>query len=228
MQTKRAAVSQMVKVLIQRVGGILLFLLASGWVIQVQVAIYFAFYLLSAVLALLLVFLINPQALAVREPRAKPPAPLWDKIILSIYYLLAFYLIYLVAGLETSPETMVSSFMFLLAMALNLLSFGLSVWAMLVNPFLESQARVQHEQEQQVITTGPYAIVRHPTYLALVIWAVSIILIFDTPLTRYTASVILLLIIVRTYLEDQMLFKGLSGYQEYCQKTKWRLLPFIF
>jgi protein-S-isoprenylcysteine O-methyltransferase Ste14 len=87
---------------------------------------------------------------------------------------------------------------------------------------------VKIEEEQKVISTGPYAVVRHPMYSA------SIVVCLFTPLALGSFwgvipfAVIVLLIVCRLFLEEKMLQKDLPGYTEYCQKTKYHLVPFIW
>ncbi len=80
----------------------------------------------------------------------------------------------------------------------------------------------------KVITTGPYALVRHPMY------TVVIILLFAVPValgSRYAlilAVFLTLLLIVRTYFEDRTLHAELEGYPEYAKQTPYRLVPGIW
>ena len=89
--------------------------------------------------------------------------------------------------------------------------------------------RVVEVQDNQVaISTGPYAIVRHPMYLA-----VSVIFILSPlALGSYWALIPALLLpvvlAVRIDNEEQLLRSRLAGYEEYCQQVKYRLLPFIW
>jgi len=90
-------------------------------------------------------------------------------------------------------------------------------------------SRVVEVQDNQVaISTGPYALVRHPMYLA-----VSVIFILSPlALGSYWALIPALLLPVilaaRIDNEEQLLRSSLTGYEEYCQKVKYRLLPFIW
>jgi protein-S-isoprenylcysteine O-methyltransferase Ste14 len=109
-----------------------------------------------------------------------------------------------------------------------ILSAIITVKAMLENTFLESTARIQTDRNQKVIQTGPYSVVRHPTYSAVLMWCVAIRCIFPSAEVFLLALAIATVIIIRTELEDEMLKKGLSGYEEYSKKVKCRLIPFVW
>lgn len=87
---------------------------------------------------------------------------------------------------------------------------------------------IQVEKEQRVITTGTYAIVRHPMYLGL------ILMMLFTPLAlgSYWAIIPSLLCIpmnvFRILGEEEVLLRDLPGYKEYCLKTRYRLIPLIW
>ena len=87
---------------------------------------------------------------------------------------------------------------------------------------------IEVEKEQEIISTGPYAIVRHPMYLG------QVLLLLLTPLAlgSYWAIIPALFIIpilmARIRNEEQILERELKGYQEYMQKIKFRLIPGIW
>lgn len=87
---------------------------------------------------------------------------------------------------------------------------------------------IQVEKEQQVITTGSYAIVRHPMYMGL------IVMMLFTPLAlgSYWAIIPSLLCIpmnvFRILCEEEVLLRDLPGYTDYCLKTRYRLIPLIW
>jgi protein-S-isoprenylcysteine O-methyltransferase Ste14 len=107
--------------------------------------------------------------------------------------------------------------------------FGLFLWAMAVNRFFSSVARIQAERGQHVITAGPYRWVRHPGYsgaillilgsgLALGSWlAAAVTILFGMPLLAY-----------RAITEDLMLHAELPGYRDYASRVRWRVLPGIW
>ncbi|MGA7578491.1 MAG: methyltransferase family protein [Desulfobaccales bacterium] len=89
-------------------------------------------------------------------------------------------------------------------------------------------ATVELAVDQKVISTGPYALVRHPYY------AGDLVLHFGTPLALGSWWALLLfipftlVIVWRLLEEEKFLIKELPGYSEYFQKVRYRLVPFVF
>jgi protein-S-isoprenylcysteine O-methyltransferase Ste14 len=99
---------------------------------------------------------------------------------------------------------------------------------MIENPHFEPTVRIQEERSHRVITTGPYEFVRHPGYLGGILWALSIPFMIGSILAFIPAGVYVLLMIIRTWLEDRTLQKELNGYLEYTKRTRHRLFPGIW
>jgi protein-S-isoprenylcysteine O-methyltransferase Ste14 len=106
--------------------------------------------------------------------------------------------------------------------------FGLVGWTLLTNPFASSAVRVQHEREHRVISNGPYAHVRHPMYLAVVLVCLGA----GPALASWYAGLALLPVIAifvrRTLVEDAMLQRELAGYAQYASRVRWRVVPGVF
>jgi len=94
------------------------------------------------------------------------------------------------------------------------------------NTFLSAIIEVQ--EKQQVISTGLYGIVRHPMYMG------ATILLLFTPIALgsycglFPVLILFAGIIYRAIDEERELKQKLTGYEEYCKKVKYRLIPFIF
>ena len=101
-------------------------------------------------------------------------------------------------------------------------------WVMANNPFLAMTVRIQTERGHQVATRGPYRIVRHPMYAGSLyfFWATALLLGSWWALLLAVGSVIVLLI--RTALEDKTLRAELPGYADYAQEVPYRLIPLVW
>lgn len=220
-------IKYIINILIQRGLGILLYLVGSGWLMNSNALIYFLCYISTSVISLSVMAYVNPQTLAERNKR-NTDSPVWDKILLGCFWLLAYFIIYLAAGWESRNLGTAGGILFWVGILLSLLDGVITLWALIENTFLESTARIQKERHQTVCQTGPYRLVRHPAYLGLLIWCAGISLVFPTPGVVLCAVLIALIIVLRTWLEDRLLLKHLDGYPEYSHKVKYRLLPFIW
>lgn len=91
-----------------------------------------------------------------------------------------------------------------------------------------TSATIQVADDQKVISTGPYAVVRHPMYAGVLLY------LFGTPLAlgSYWGFLVLAAItpfyVWRLFDEEQFLSKNLPGYTAYCAVARWRLLPGVF
>ena len=108
-------------------------------------------------------------------------------------------------------------------------AYALALWAMYVNRFFSSVIRIQSDRGQHVITTGPYAFIRHPGYLAGII----IILASGVALGSWAAAAVLIalsfpFLLHRAITEDRFLQSELPGYRDYAQRVRWRVLPGVW
>ena len=87
---------------------------------------------------------------------------------------------------------------------------------------------IQVENEQHVITTGPYAIIRHPMYTGMVIMSLFMPLALGSYYSIIPMLLIIPLMIYRIKNEEEVLLKELKGYKDYCGKVQYRLIPFIW
>ena len=87
---------------------------------------------------------------------------------------------------------------------------------------------VEVEKGQKVITTGPYAIVRHPMYLGVLIMYVFSPLALGSYWALIPMSLIIPILFARIKEEEKELLQNLAGYKEYLTKTRYRLLPGVW
>lgn len=94
------------------------------------------------------------------------------------------------------------------------------------NSFASKGLRI-HEG-QKVITTGLYAIVRHPLYMGGIIMGISIPLALGSFISLLPAIFFPFIYVLRIPKEEQMLIRELEGYEDYQKKVKYRLIPFVW
>jgi len=111
---------------------------------------------------------------------------------------------------------------------LLVLSIPPIAWAMATNPHLETTVRIQHDRGHKVITTGPYAIVRHPMYVGAILGLVGAPLVLGSAWAYVPAGLTVLTFLCRTALEDRTLRRELPGYEQYARRTRYRLAPGVW
>lgn len=140
---------------------------------------------------------------------------------------LGFVLGFIAAGLDYRfGLTRVPAWLQNAASLLLLLSYGLYALVMRENAYLSRTVQVQ--QNQHVVDTGLYAIVRHPMYAATILLFLMMPLVLGSWIALIVFLHYPLLIILRIRNEEQVLLRGLSGYGEYMVKVKYRLIPWIW
>jgi protein-S-isoprenylcysteine O-methyltransferase Ste14 len=109
---------------------------------------------------------------------------------------------------------------------LIILGFSFVWWVFKVNSFTSGVIEVAAEQE--VITHGPYAIVRHPMYLGSLVMLLGIPLSMGSWWGLLTIVGMVLVIVWRLLDEERFLARNLAGYAGYTSEVKYRLAPFIW
>lgn len=112
------------------------------------------------------------------------------------------------------------------ASGLFLIFYGLFGEVLRENTYLSRTIQVQ--EGQQVVDTGLYGIVRHPMYTASLLLFLSMPLILGSLPTLAVFLVYPVLLIRRIRSEEQLLLQQLPGYEEYCAKVTWHLIPGIW
>jgi protein-S-isoprenylcysteine O-methyltransferase Ste14 len=89
-------------------------------------------------------------------------------------------------------------------------------------------ATVEISKGQTVISTGPYAIVRHPMYSGAAVYFIGLALALGSYWALIPAALAILILVWRLLDEEKFLRQNLPGYATYCAKLRWRLLPGVF
>lgn len=114
----------------------------------------------------------------------------------------------------------------ILAAVIMLGSYGLYAEVMRENAYLSRTIEVQ--ENQKVIDTGLYGVVRHPMYFATTIMFLSFPIVLGSWISFFIFLVYPILMVKRIKNEELVLEQGLQGYKEYKQKVKYRMIPFIW
>ena len=110
--------------------------------------------------------------------------------------------------------------------ALVAIGFGITLLVVIENTY--AAANVTVEAEQTVISTGLYAIVRHPMYFGAVIMMIGMPLALDSYWGLVTLLPVMAVLALRITDEEKMLRQELDGYDEYTQKVHHRLVPGVW
>jgi protein-S-isoprenylcysteine O-methyltransferase Ste14 len=107
-------------------------------------------------------------------------------------------------------------------------SMALAMRALVANRFFSSAVRVQSDRGHHVVSTGPYAVIRHPGYLGMMIAAPASALALGSWWALVPALTYTVLIGRRVRIEDRFLHEHLDGYPEYAARVRDRLIPGIW
>ncbi len=152
----------------------------------------------------------------------------WDKVWILLFTI-ALIAIFIAANFEMRgavPKAPGAGW--LIGYALYVPGWALIIWSMVVNPFFEKMVRIQTDHGHHVIEKGPYAYVRHPGYVGIVGWIVSTPLLLASTWAIIPALIVVILFVIRTALEDRTLKAELSGYADYADRVRFRLIPGVW
>jgi protein-S-isoprenylcysteine O-methyltransferase Ste14 len=173
----------------------------------------------------------HPDLLAERVGSlGREDAKSWDKVLAPIMAL-GGLVIPLIAGLDERFAWTPAVFglpVKIAAIAVMLLAYIFSSWALIENAFFSGIVRLQLDRGHTVCSSGPYRWLRHPGY-AGGFWAyLAMPLILDSSWAFIPVALLLAVTILRTHLEDRTLQEELPGYREYAQRVHYRLFPGIW
>lgn len=110
--------------------------------------------------------------------------------------------------------------------AIFLVAYALYAEVMRENAYLSRTIEVQ--EDQHVVDTGLYGIVRHPMYSATLLLFLAMPIVLGSPFSFVIMLAYIPIIVKRIRNEEEVLAEGLTGYPEYMEKIRWRLIPGIW
>ncbi len=162
--------------------------------------------------------------------RPGPGTKTWDTVLLPLYTLLSLGLV-MFAALDAGRlgwTGRLPAWAHAVGWLLLLASYGLVSWAISVNRWFSSVVRIQTDRSQQVVSSGPYGIVRHPGYVGGIGGCLATPVILGSLWGLIGSGLIIALLVVRTALEDRTLQRELPGYADYARRVRWRLAPGVW
>jgi protein-S-isoprenylcysteine O-methyltransferase Ste14 len=191
----------------------------NGWALS-------AMYILWSAATAILVLPVNPAMLA---ERARPGAgsKRWDMALLGVLALLMIAE-YVVASLDVrngwSPDLPAALQLASLVIAFLGLDV-LFVWSMISNAFFVGTVRIQTDRGHTVVSSRPYRFLRHPGYAGTLLLHLATPFMLNSLWALIPAGLTILIMVIRTYLEDKTLQAELPGYREYASRVLYRLVP---
>jgi len=207
-----------------------LFFLSAGRLNWWQGWVLVSLFLLATFLSRIIALLKNPGLIAERANyNEKADTKPWDKILLPIVAY-SSPITWIIGGLDVRFHwsSQLPLALQLVALALIILGFALSTWAMVANQFFGVVVRIQKERGHRVVNTGPYRFIRHPGYAGGVLAGLATPLFISSLWAFIPVGLLCIASIVRTALEDHTLQEELPGYAEYAHITRYRLMPGIW
>lgn len=164
--------------------------------------------------------------------RSKPGEGIksWDKLLLGLSAFM-YVIIIVLAGFDSGRFRWTLDFNWKICITgilLTIIGQILFLTARSQNNFFSSVVRIQKDRGHVVCDSGLYKIVRHPGYLGMIISLLGLPLITTSIWSFIPTVIAIILLLIRTSLEDKTLINELDGYAEYSTKTRNKLIPFVW
>lgn len=205
--------------------GLLLFVTAGrldwrgGWA-------FFGMNLLTQALSALVLIPRRPEMLADRS-QARAGTKSWDRILAPAVTLLGTFPVMILAGLDArfGWTARIPTLPWLLALLAAFACQMFVLWAMASNPFFSTTVRIQSERDHRVASAGPYRLVRHPGYAGSFFYNLLVPVVLNSYWTYIFIIPTVILLVIRTALEDRTLQNELPGYRQFAGEVRSRLFP---
>ena len=182
------------------------------------------------IIFLMLSYFLLPRELIEERLKPKEGMKKWDKIcsIISAPVSFAILIISILDGGRFDWEPRIPILVVIIGVVVYTIGQIIILWAKKVNKFFSIVVRIQKDRGQTVCKDGPYRFVRHPGYLGGLLYIIVTPFVLSSFWGLIPALIAVVLLFIRTYLEDKTLQRELEGYTDYTNKTRYRLLPGIW
>ena len=154
----------------------------------------------------------------------------WDKALMLLFFIAGIAL-YILPGFDVIRyewSDPLPLWLRIFAFLVHIPCLVILIWIMRENTYLSQVVKIDKARDHKVITTGPYAYVRHPMYTIVIILLFAVPVALGSRFSLILSLFLTVLLILRTYLEDRTLQAELEGYTEYAKQTRYRLVPKIW
>jgi protein-S-isoprenylcysteine O-methyltransferase Ste14 len=199
-------------------------LLPAGTFNYWQVYLYFSVLVIPMIFVLIYFFKRDPKFL---ERRTKGTEKVKEQKLIQLINLPVFMAAFIIPGLDRRfgwsdipPEVIIATDAVILG--------GYLIIFMVFRENSYASRIVEIDKEHKIITTGLYSVVRHPMYLGVLIMYLPTPLALGSYWGLIPMALLPVSLVFRIVNEEKVLKENLEGYNEYCLKTKYRLIPYIW
>lgn len=202
----------------------LLVLLPAGTLNYWQVYIYLAVLVLPMVFVLFY-FIRNDPKFLERRTRAREKEK--QQVLIALLSMLIFLAGFIIPGLDHRFSwSRVPTFAVIIAMVVILLGYLIIFLVFRQNSY--ASRIIEVDEDQKVISTGFYSVIRHPMYVGVMIMYIPTPVALGSFWGLIPFALLPLSLVLRILNEEKVLSENLEGYRVYCQETRYRLIPFIW
>ena len=202
----------------------LIVLLPAGTLRFWQVYVYFTVLILPMTFVLFY-FLKNDPKFLERRTRAREKEK--QQMLISIFSTVVFLTGFIVPGLDRRYGwSTVPVFIVIAADIIVLFGYLIIFFVFRQNSY--ASRIIEVDKNQKVISTGLYGVIRHPMYIGVIIMFLSTSIALGSYWGLIPFAILPVALVFRILNEEKVLSNNLQGYKEYCKKTRYRLIPFIW
>ena len=214
--------------LLQLIVALAVLIFLPAWTLHYWQAWILAAVFVACTLAITVYLMRNDPALLERRLKAGPGAEqeTSQKVIQGLA-IVSFISIFVVSALDhrfgwsSMPP-------YVVALGDILIALGFYFVFLVFRENTFASGTIEVGSEQKVITTGPYALVRHPMYIGALVMLIGVPLALGSWWGLLTIALMVVVLVWRLLDEENFLAKRLEGYSEYQSRVRYRLLPFIW